>query len=176
MHIILTVLTLLGTFFWVYRRFHESGLSISSINPFLWKRRHDWNKRRATNPLFILDNNKDVAAALMFVIAKLDGEMTRDSKMALLNDYQTLLRMDESEATATIQQTSFMLEQYPIILSDVSKILHTERVNAFSSEQIDKLMSHLPQIAAREGDITIEQKSWIDAINQCFSKGQSKTF
>ncbi len=176
MHIILGILTLLGTLFWLYRRFSESGLRLSSFNPFLWKRRHDWKQRRQMNPLFILDNPKDVAAALLFIIAKLDGELTRESKSALDEDYQSLLKMSPQDAQATLQQTSFMIEQYPIVQSDLAKILNESVLRQFSPAQINTLMAHLPIVASRENAISAEQQSWITTIEKCFEKINKQMF
>ncbi len=175
MHIIIGILTLAAALFVAYRRFNEAGLA-STLNPFLWFRRRSWQKRRATNPLFILDDSKDVAAALLFIIAKLDGEMTKDSKIALQNDYQQCLGMSESDATATLQQTSFMLEQYPIVRSDLKKILHKDCVMQMSGEQAQQLLSQLELVAQRESPISNDQQQWIADIEKYLQPAYSQTF
>ncbi len=175
MHIIIAIISLATTIFIVYRRFNESGLA-STLNPFLFFRRRAWNQRRETNPLFILDNNKDIASALFFIIAKLDGELTKESKLALQNDYQQLLHMDADEASATLQQNSFILEQYPIIRSDLKKILHRNCVAQFSSAEAYQLTEHLPIIASREGVISKDQQEWIADIAKLLAPVQGQIF
>lgn len=176
MHIIIGLLTLVATAFLVYRRFNEAGFSVSSFNPFLWKRRRDWHQRKSTNPLFILEENKDVAAALFFIIAKLDGELTRETKDELLNDFQSLLNMTVKEAQGTLQQTGFMLEQYPIIQSDLAHILNPRCVERLNVEQREKILTHLPVVATREGEISHEQQQWIEAITKQLSLANQQTF
>ncbi len=175
MNIIIAIISLATTIFILYRRVDESGLA-STLNPFLFFRRRAWNQRRATNPLFILDNNKDVASALFFIIAKLDGELTKESKEALQNDYQQLLHMDAEEASATLQQNSFILEQYPIIRSDLKKILHKDCVAKFSSAEAYQLTEHLPVIAARESAISKDQQDWIADIEKLLASVQGQIF
>lgn len=176
MHIILGLLTLLTAFFIAYKHFNDAGFSLSSINPFLWKRRRDWDQRRQTNPLFILENNQDVAATLWFIIAKLDGELTRESKTELLNDYQTQLNMDANDAQQTLQQVSFMLEQYPIVRADIASILNPECLGRLTDEQRQIIINHLPIIAEREGSPSDEQQQWITDIKQRLSPKNQQAF
>lgn len=158
-----------------YRRFNESGLA-GTLNPFLFFRRRAWQQRRETNPLFILDNPKDVAAALFFITAKLDGELTTETKQALLNDYQKHLRMNAKEASATLQQTAFMLEQYPIVRNDLKKILNKDCVARFSGEQTRLMLEHLPVVAERDSDISDEQQQWIAEITKLLQTREGQMF
>ncbi|MBS9777997.1 MAG: hypothetical protein KGV50_04455 [Gammaproteobacteria bacterium] len=176
MHIILGFLTLLGTLLWVYKNLNESGFKLSSINPFLWKRRHDWNKRRQMNPLFILDTPKDVAAALLYIVNRLDGELSFDEEEILVEDYQSILKMSPQEAQATMQQTKFMLDNYPIVISDIDAIFHQNVLSQFSSAQVKSLVEHLGVIAGRKSGISSTQEEWIKKIKQCFEKLNVQSF
>ncbi|PID62978.1 MAG: hypothetical protein CR974_02355 [Gammaproteobacteria bacterium] len=175
MHIIIAILSIATAFFIAYRRFHESGLAID-LNPFLFFRRYTWSKRKQTNPLFILENNADVSAALFFIIAKLDGELTREGKAALLEDYQQLLKMSADEAAATLTQTSFMLENYPIARNDLKKILHKDCVGRFSADESRQVVKHLSVIAEREGAISPNQQQWIADIDKLLAPAQGQLF
>ncbi|MES9814139.1 MAG: hypothetical protein ABW161_15175 [Candidatus Thiodiazotropha sp.] len=80
MHIVLGALGAIITILILVNRLSDNGIDIGWLNPFAWKRRHEWSKKYHANPVFSIQSPMDVTALLMVALAKSEGDMSADQK------------------------------------------------------------------------------------------------
>jgi len=119
---------------------------------FLWKRRHEWRKRYEGNPAFQIEDPLDATAILMVAIAKVDGDMTRETKSLILKLYETKLKLSKKEAAGLLISSSHLLADGVEVRTKVEKFLEpslndfTEAKAASSIELIEQVAKHEPTI------------------------------
>jgi tellurite resistance protein len=165
MHIIIGIITALAGLFWALNSLQQSGFRLSSLNPFHWHRKNQWKKKYAQNPLYMLDNPMDAAAAVLLGIAKLEGEISREHKSEMLEIYSKEFNLDSDKAKDLFASTSYLLQSENNFLKNVDKVLSSSK-EKFSSEQADSTLGLLIRIAKIESDISAEQYELIDSVTK----------
>ncbi len=89
MHIVLGALAIIVTVLILLNRLADAGIDRGGFNPFPWRRRHTWRSKLDANPLFLLEDPKEIAALLAVGVAKIDGDMSSEEKRALLAEFES---------------------------------------------------------------------------------------
>ncbi len=146
---IVTVLVLL-------RRLADAGIDLGGLNPFLWKRRRVWRQKFEGNPLFSLEDPKDVAAVLAVGTAKADGDMSAEQKQALLSAFERIFSLDAQSSADLLASSAHLIGDGQILRDQVGDVVARSK-HKFTESQVDSTLSLLDEIAAVEG-ITARQR------------------
>lgn len=109
MHFILGLLGAIVTIVVLLKRLADAGISLGGLNPFLWKRRRDWQKKYEGNPVFRVESPMEATAILMVAAAKADGDMTSESKQAILELFKSEFSLSEKDASGLLVSSTHLL-------------------------------------------------------------------
>ncbi|HKY91636.1 MAG TPA: hypothetical protein VJM11_11380 [Nevskiaceae bacterium] len=141
MHII-AILTALAGLIWALHSLQRSGLDLNALNPFLWMRRREWEKKRATRPVFALAYPIEAASVLILAVAREGSELLQKDRERIVDLYMTDLKMSERQAREMLAVNEHMLREGPSLLGEIGKVLAPSR-DKFSQEQKASLVSLL---------------------------------
>ncbi len=108
MHLILAFLGTVVTILILVNRLSDAGLDIGWLNPFTWRRRRAWRNKLEGNPVFSLSEPLEVAALLSTAVAKLDGEISREEKAALLELFKHEFNRTDEEAADLLRSSTYL--------------------------------------------------------------------
>ena len=168
MHIIIGILTAVAGLFWAITALQNSG-AIDSLNPFLWRRRAQWRKKIAKKPIYALSAPVDVAGLLIVAIAKIEGELTQEQKQKILTVFQSEFHLDENQARDLFKSSAFLLRDEDITPQDIDSIFERSKLN-FTQGKVKSILLIMQQISEVDGNLSVEQKNIIEAIEACFQK------
>ena len=80
MHIVIGVLTAIAGLIWALAALRKSDFNFSSLDPFAFYRRFQWNKKYSDKAIYALSGPLDVAALLLFGVAICEGAISREQK------------------------------------------------------------------------------------------------
>jgi hypothetical protein len=156
MHII-AILTAIAGLLWALNNLQRSGLDLNALNPFLWARRREWEKRRATRPVFSLAYPIEAASVLILATAREGSELLNKDRERIVDLYMTDLKMSERQAREMLAVNEHMLREGPSLLGDVPKVLAPSK-DKFSSEQITSLVTLLHAAAGTSPPMPRQQQ------------------
>lgn len=171
MHIIIGLLTAVAGLFWAVTALQNSG-AVDSLNPFLWYRRSQWKKKYSAKPIYSLASPIDVAGLLIVGIAKIEGQLSKDQKNAVLNVFKNQFHLNTNEAQQLFKSSSFLLRDEDITINDIDKIFERSQ-SAFSQEQVESTVSMMEEISNVDSAINAEQQKIIKAIEHFFQAENS---
>lgn len=172
MHIILGLLGTIVTILVLLNKLRENGVDIGWLNPFLWHRRTTYRKEHDLNPAFKLDSPMDAAALYMVLIAKVDGDISKEQK-------DTIISLFESEFHLSVQDARDLLKSSAHLLSHTSEVYEKphkviERCfDKISSEQSKSICDLIDKVAKVEGSSSVEQQKLILKIKKACQKSKS---
>lgn len=164
MHIIISVLVALAGLIWALTALQRSGVDLNSFNPFTWYRRRQWQKNFQAHPALTADNPMDVAAVVLLHTAELKGELTRETRQALLNLFQSTFKIDAQAAEALFSSTSFLLKD-GLFEKHAARFVN-ERWGALSAEQGAQIVPLVLQVAGWDGMPTPQQNAFIALLKE----------
>ncbi len=153
------LLGLIVTVLVLFSRLADAGIDLGGLNPFLWKRRRAWRQRFEANPLFSLEDPKEVAAVLAVGTAKVDGDMSAEQKQVLLSAFARTFRMDAESSADLLVSSAHLVGDGQILRQQVSDVVARTK-HQFTKSQVDSTLSLLGEIAAVEG-VTARQRELI---------------
>ena len=65
MHVLLGLLGTIVTILVLLYRLSDIGINLGGLNPFSWRRRRAWQQKLEANPIFSLEDPREVAAVLL---------------------------------------------------------------------------------------------------------------
>lgn len=149
-HYVIGLLGAIGTVLFVLYRMQRAGLDLNSFNPFLWYRRAKWRRRYATKPLYTLEEPMDVAALLMLVTARCEGEVSAEQKAFLLSCFENEFHLSENEASALLISTAHLLRHETDVTGQLDKVLEASK-QQFTPEQVKSTVDLMEKISWLDG-------------------------
>ncbi len=169
MHIILAVAGAIITILILLRRLGDAGITIDSLNPFAWYRKHQWLKKYHTKPLFNIEDPKKVAALLIVAVAKADGLISIEEKKRILQLFQEELGYAEKDASGLFTSSAFFLKDEVDILPYLNKILQLS-AKSFTHNQISFTIECMQLIARLSAENSTAKNQLIKAFSNYFEK------
>ncbi|MCL2872450.1 MAG: hypothetical protein FWF41_05665 [Betaproteobacteria bacterium] len=164
MHIIIAVLVAVAGLIWALTALQRSGVDLNSFNPFTWYRRHQWKKNFRAHPALTADNPMDIAAVVLLYTAELKGELTRETRQALLNIFQGTFKIDAKAAEELFSSTSFLLKD-GLFEKHAARFVN-ERWSILSAEQSAQIISLVQQVAELDDAPTSQQNAFIALLKE----------
>ena len=165
MHILLALITAIATILIVLKRLADNGIDLAGLNPFLWRRRRNWRLQLEGNPVFSIDNPRDMAALLVAGVAKIDGEISAEEKHAIRNEFETTFSMSADQATELLASSAYLLRDGEVLRSQLASVL--KRANEYlTGEQVDSLFEMMNRVALVDGAPTTQQVEYIAAVKR----------
>ena len=168
MHIVLGALAVIVTILILLNRLADAGIDLGGLNPFLWRRRRAWRGKFEANPVFLLDDPKDIAAVLAVGVAKIDGDMSSEEKRALVSEFESTFAIKRRGATELLGTSVYLLADPQILLTHLDAVLARGR-DKFTSEQVVSTLSLLDRISKVTGEPSDQQRQLIEAVRSRLS-------
>ena len=165
MHILLALLAAIATVLILLKRLADNGIDLGGLNPFLWNRRRNWRLQVEGDPVFSIDNPKDMAALLVAGVAKIDGEMSAEEKRAIRYEFETAFSMSADQATELLASSAYLLRDGEVLRSQLETVLKRTH-EQFTGEQIDSLFEMMNRVALVDGAPTAQQVEYIAAVKR----------
>ncbi|MEO0368295.1 MAG: TerB family tellurite resistance protein [Pseudomonadota bacterium] len=167
MHIILGLLTVIVTILVLLNRLTDAGIDLGWLNPFAWHRRRKWRKQYEGNPVFSLEQPLEVAAMLATCVAKLDGEISKEDKSALLNLFQSEFGLSEKDASDLLMSSIYLFGDGEEAIKKPEKIIERS-LPKFSEDQAASVVSLIKTIAELDATNTTEKNKFTSRVEQKF--------
>ena len=100
-------------------------------------------------------------------MAKLEGEITREQKNAILNIFCNEFKLDSNKAKDLFASTSYLLQSENNFIKNTSKVLSSSK-NKFSPEQAESTITLISKIANIDGEISFDQQALLDTVKHSF--------
>lgn len=168
MHIIIGLITAIAGLIWALNSLQNSGFDINSLNPFAWARRRKWRKTLGVKPMHALTNTMDAAALLVVAMAKVDGDITRDSKMEILGLFEQEFGVKRSQSIELFSASTYMLGDVMDMAAEVRHVLAPTK-DKFEPSHTQKLLTMLKQVGSLENEPSAKQRAIIDAVTKVFN-------
>jgi len=165
LHIILGLLGAAVTILVVLYRLADAGIDLGGLNPFLWRRRRTWRQQFEANPIFSLEEPKDLAAVLAVGVAKIDGDLSAEEKRALLGEFEATFALSANAASDLLASSAHLLGDARVLQTQLGDLLAKCR-DLFSPEQVDSLLAMLERIASVDGAPTQRQRTLVDGVRE----------
>lgn len=172
MHIVLAFLGAVVTMLVLLHRLAQLGIDLGGLNPFLWRRRRAWRQKYEANPIFSLEDPKEIAALLLVGIAKIDGDVSAEEKRALLSEFETTFSLDAREASELMTSTVYLLGDVQILKTQLDDVLGTSK-GRFSPAQSESVLAMMDRIAAVGGPPSQQQKELIERTREHFRPAEA---
>ena len=166
MHILIGIITAIAGLIWALNSLQNAGVDLNSFNPFTWMRRKRWEKQLGTKPMHALTDSMDVAALLTVAIAKEHGDITRETKLAILSMFEKEFGIKRNRSIEMYSSSIYMIKDVMNMADEVRHILKPSK-ESFTEAHASKLMAMLETIANLE-DITEGQNSILNAVENEF--------
>lgn len=173
MHILIGLITAIAGFIWALHSLQNAGVDLNSFNPFTWARRRKWEKQFGTKPMHALKDSMDAAALLVVAIAKIEGDITRDTKMEILELFENDFGINRNKAISLFSSSSFMLKDTANIDAEIGHILAPSKAD-FEQSHALKLVEMMNKVASLEDEPSIHQQSLIKNVSKEFKLEENK--
>jgi len=149
MHIILAFLGTIITILILLKRLAEAGIDLGGLNPFLWRKKRQWQKRIEGNPIFQIDQPLEMTGLLATATVKSDGDMSSEEKSNLLKLFQNEFSMSKKEAAELLLSSSYLLGKGDEVRESLNKVIQPSIAN-FTEEQAKSAINLLENICAND--------------------------
>lgn len=163
MHIILGALGLIVTILFLLSRLADAGIDLGGLNPFLWKRRRAWRRKVEGNPIFGIQDPKDLAAVLVVGVAKVDGDMSAEEKQAVLGQFERVLGLKPRVAAELLGSSAFLLGDAKILQTQLDAIIANAR-ERMNPAQVNSVLAMMEKVAAASGAPSAQQQRMIAEV------------
>lgn len=172
MHILIGLLTAIAGLVWALYRLQNSGVDLNAFNPFYWARRRQWQKKLGTKPIHCLDNAMDAAALLLVAMAKLDGDITRESKTEIIALFESRFGLSNQEAVECFASSAYLLRDEINLIGEIKNILAPCSAT-MSSSQKQSLIDMLDVVGNYDGVLSVDQSAFKAEVAKVLSPGQA---
>jgi len=145
MHIVMAFLGIVVAILVLLNRLAEAGIDLRGLNPFLWRRRRQWQKRIEGNPIFLIEQPLELTGLLGTALIKADGDMSSEEKSHLLSLFQEEFKMNKKEAAELLLSSSYLLGKGDEIKESLEKIIQPS-LNNFTEAQAKSAIQLLEKI------------------------------
>jgi uncharacterized tellurite resistance protein B-like protein len=172
MHIILALAGAIITILILLRKLGDAGITLDSINPFAWHRRHQWRKKYHSKPLFNIEDPLKAAALMIVAVAKADGDISLEEKQHILKLFEQEFGFSAKEAAGLFTSSVFFLKDEVDISSYVSRILEPSS-QRFSEHQITFTVECMKQVAGLVSDHSESKNLLIRLFSEYFQNNHN---
>ncbi len=165
MHIVLAFLGSVITILILVNRLSETGISLDSLNPFAWYRKHKWLKKYHTRPIYNIKNSLDSAALYVVAVANADGMISLEEKKLILEIFEKEFELSDQEASGLFTASAFFLKEGDDVVQYMPQILKLSK-GQYTQNQIDFTLECMKKVAA----LSIENSSRKNLIIEKFEK------
>lgn len=164
---------------WIMEALRRNGLSINSLisalNPFSALHRARWRNKLNANPLYMMDDPRDVMGVLLISLIKSTGEITTEQKQLVLRTLRKQFNFDAEEASHHFAHASFLMRDAVDIIADAQKIIKP-LIGTCTPTQIISVETMLTQVSTEEGrtEPNAYQKALIAKVMQLIQEPQRK--
>ncbi len=170
MHIIISVITAIAALLWALNSLQRSGFDLNALNPFLWARRKEWERKRNTRPIYSLEHPIEIAAVLVVAVASEGGALLRSDRERVAGILVKDLKLTEDYAREMLTLSEHMLRDGPSINNEVPKILAPAK-GKFTAAQVESLAAILRAVPTSRPP-TPGQLQIITSFEACFAQPQ----
>jgi hypothetical protein len=164
MHIVLAFLGSLITVLYLLNRLAEAGIDLGGLNPFLWRRRRAWRQMLEGDPVFTIEDPKEIATLLVVWVAKIDGEISSEEKSAIMAELQQGMSLTPRVAADLFGSSAFLLRDVSTLNAHLDRILNSSS-SRFSEGQVESLLGMIERVAEIAGTTPV-QREFIDAVRK----------
>lgn len=164
MHIVLGVLTSLVSILYLLDRM---GIDLGGLNPFYWRRRRAWARQYHGDPIYSIEDPVHVAAILIVGAAKLDGDLTAESKKAALHQFKSKFSLETAGASELLGSAAHLLGSPQIIDTQLKGVIDCNQ-DRFSREQAESMIEMMVEVAAADGELSPKQSEFIESLRTRF--------
>jgi len=169
MHVIIGVLTALAGLIWAFVALQRAGVSISTFNPLLIRRRMNWKKLYGGKPLYNLTEPMDVAAVLILGVAKCEGEISTGQKRTIQDIFETEFRLSRDEAADLLLASAHLIRNEIYLVDNLEQILRVSQAR-FKARQVESMLAMMRRVGTLEGELNEEQNKLITATEAFFGR------
>ena len=161
MHIVLELLGSVITILILVNVLSRNGIDLGRLNPFAWRRRHQWQKKYHADPAFSLEKPMEAVAGLLYVMAKCSGEITREQKQCILDLFRSEFKLDDNRARELLSSSSFLLKDEDKVLHNLKEYLKPSLAR-FDDEKRASTLEMMQKVGDCEGGMTAKQRDLMD--------------
>ncbi len=169
MHVILGVLGSVITILILLNRLAEAGIDLGGLNPFLWQRRRQWQKKFQGNPIYQIENPLDVTALLVTATAKSDGDMSSEEKKALLSLFQKEFSISKKDAAELLISSAYLLGNGEDLRANLGKVINPSLPN-FTRDQATSAANLMNNICAVDSSGGELKREFVENVNNILNK------
>jgi hypothetical protein len=173
MHIVIAAITVLIGLIWALVALQRSGFRLSSLDPFAWYRRTQWNNRLNTNPLYNLQTPLEAAAVLLLGVAKCEGEISAEQKKELTSIFENEFHQTPDEAADLLVASAYLIRNEIYLVDNLPKILE-KSADGFAEVHVQSLLSLMRRVSTLEGPANHEQEKLIGETEKYFKTKTSR--
>ncbi len=168
MHILITLITAAAGLIWALNSLQRAGVNLNALNPFFWYRRHQWAKKVGEGPQYTLDKPLDAAALVLLGTAKIEGEISREQKHAIINIFTKEFHLGTNAAKALFASSSYLLQHENDLQKNVKKIMKRS-AEQFSETQITSLIELMKMVSNMESPSSDQQNQLMLSVSEVLS-------
>jgi hypothetical protein len=169
MHILLSILGAIITILILLKRLEAGGIDIGWLNPFAWKRRRAWAKKYHANPMYALDNPRDVAALLVVALAKSEGDMSAEQKKHILSRFTETFHLPQTEAEDLMVSSNYLLREGIDGVNNINKLMAAS-ASRFTPAHAQSALALCNEIATLESPANAWQQNLLHRLTQYFDQ------
>lgn len=171
MHILIGIITAIAGLVWALNSLQNSGVNLNAFNPFLWLRRRKWERQLGVKPIHALTDSMEVAALLITATAKANGDVTRETKLEILDMFEKEFGVNRKRAIELYSASIYLLQDTNNVEAEIKNILSPSK-DSFTPSHITKLFE-MTGIVADLDETTQEQLAILKAIRSEFGGPES---
>ena len=113
----------------------------------------------------------DMAAGLMYVMAKCSGDISKEQKACMLDLFHKEFHISEEQATQLMSSCSFILRDEDKVVENLKDYLKPS-MNKFDAEKKESVLDLVQQVVDCEENVTSKQINFMDEVKTVFSPAE----
>lgn len=162
MHVVIGILTGLISILYLLDRM---GIDLGGLNPFYWRRRRAWAKKYQGDPIYSIEDPVHLAAVFIVGVAKLDGDLTSDSKKAALKLFREKFSLDTGGASELLGSAAHLLGSPQVIDTQLAGLMDKNR-ERFTKEQAESMIQMAIDVSSAGGSLGAKQRECIAKMQE----------
>jgi len=168
MHIVLGIL---GAIVSILYLLDHLGINLGGLNPFYWRRRRAWSTRYESDPIYSVENPKEVAAILVVGAAKIDGDLSAGQKDVILRRFEANFSLSSREASQLLGSAAHLFGAPQVVDNQLNGVA-TENRDLFSDEQAASMIEMIVDVISADGGPSASQSEYLENIKSLFQPAE----
>jgi len=169
MHVAIGVLIVLAGLIGAVVALQKYGVTISSFNPFLIRRRMNGKTNYGDKPIYRLAEPMEVAAVLILGVAGCEGEISAGQQRDILDMFETEFRIGPEEAADLLRASSQLIRSETRLADNLGRLLRKSQTS-FKARQVESMLSMMHRTGKLDGKLNEEQRKLISATERYFGR------